>query len=217
MKRIMIFLLTFIFLNFIFFRLNTLAESKSTPFSIDTKTERIIEKYVVQKGDTLSEISTKYNISIQELSKYNHFKSQYIYVGQKLIIPLKPNKRDSVDNEKKETAQELIRQGNENRNQQHYEKAIEFYNKALNFDPYNVDALYGLGYSNLKMELFHKAIESFIKAVEIEPYNPKSHYNLGLVYFHLKEKKPAFEQYKILKILNENYATQLLLYIDSLR
>ncbi len=80
-----------------------------------------------------------------------------------------------------------------------------------------MDAYYGIGYSNLKMGLHNKAIESFIKAVKIDPYVPESHYNLGLVYFLIKEKGPAFEQYKILKILNENYATRLLMYIDSLR
>ncbi|MFH1701743.1 MAG: tetratricopeptide repeat protein [Candidatus Zixiibacteriota bacterium] len=217
MKRIIIFLFVFTFLNFFFFRVHTQAESKGNPFTIDAKAELIIEKYVVLKGDTLSEIGAKYNVSIQELSKYNNFKGHHIYVGQKVLIPLKQKKMGSVDNEKKETAKELIRQGNENRDQQNYEKAIEFFNDALNLDPYNLDALYGIGFSNLKTGLYHKAIESFIKAVKIDPYNPISHYNLGLVYFHLKQKEPAFEQYKILKTLNGKYATRLLIYLDSLR
>ena len=67
------------------------------------------------------------------------------------------------------------------------------------------------------MGLLQNAIESFIKAVRIDPYDPESHYNLGVVYYVIKEKGPAFEQYKILKLLNENYATRLLMYIDSLR
>ena len=62
-----------------------------------------------------------------------------------------------------------------------------------------------------------KALESFIKAVKIDPYNPTSHFNLGIVFFLLKEKKAAFEQYKILKTINNNYATRLLMYIDSLK
>ena len=107
----------------------------------------------------------------------------------------------------------MIRKGNEYRNQQQYEKAIEFYSEAADFDSYNLDAFYGLGFSNLKMGLPHKAIESFINAVKIDPYDPESHYNPGVVYFLIKEKRSAFEQYKILNILNENYATRLLMYI----
>ena len=144
MKRTTIFLITFIFLLFYFFRLNVVAELKSNAFTVDANTKRIIENYVVQRGDTLSEIGDKYNVSIQELSKYNNFQSQTIYIGQKLLIPLKPTNKGSIDNEKKEIAQEMIRQGNENRNQQQYEKAIEFYREALDFEPYNLDAFYGI-------------------------------------------------------------------------
>ena len=172
---------------------------------------------MVQKGDTLSEIGDKYNISIQDLSAHNNLKTQIVYIDQKLLIPLKPRNKGSIDNEKKEVVQEIIKQGNINRNQQQYEKAIESYHEALVLDPANIDAYHGIGYSNLKMGHHNKAIESFIKAVKIDPYNPDSHFNLGLVYFLIKEKKPAFEQYKILKILNDNYAMRLLMYIDSMR
>ena len=217
MKRNTIFMFTFIFLFFNFFRIYASGESKENPFTIDIKTKKIIEKYVVQKGDTLSEIGEKYNASITELSKYNNLISPQIYIGQKLLIPLKPINKESISNENKGRTQALIRQGNENRNHEKYEKAIEFYREALSFDPYNLDAFYGLGFSNLKMGLVPNALESFIKAVKIDPYNPESHYNLGLVYFLIKEKAPAFEQYKILKLLNDDYATRLLMYIDSLR
>jgi len=193
------------------------AELKIKSFTINANTEKIIEEYVVQKGDTLSEIGDKYNVSIQDLSMYNKLGGQTIYIGQKLLIPLNPTNKGSIDNEKKEVVQEIIRQGNINRNQQQYEKAIELYRESLDFDQYNMDAYYGIGYSNLKMGLHNTAIESFIKAVKIDPYDPKSHYNLGLAYVLIKEKGPAFEQYKILKILNEKYATRLLMYIDSLR
>ena len=112
---------------------------------------------------------------------------------------------------------EIIRRGDKYRNQQQYEKAIEVYREVLELDPNNIDAYYGIGYSNLKMGLNDKSIGSFMKAVRIDPYDPETHYNIGIVYFLIKEKGPAFEQYKILKVLNENYATRLLMYVDSLR
>ena len=49
---------------------------------------KTIPKYhIVQKGETLSHIAKKYNISIQELGKLNNIDlKQLIYPGQKLII-----------------------------------------------------------------------------------------------------------------------------------
>ena len=214
MNRIMLFIYTAFLTIMCFFQISQATELIHSPFAIDANTKRILEKYVVQKGDTLSEIGDKYNVSIQELSKYNNSKSQMIYIGQKLLIPLKPTNNRSTDNE---AVQKSIRQGNKYRNQQEYEKAIGFYREALDIDPYNLDAYYGIGYANLKMGFQNKAIESFIKAVEINPYDPESHYNLGIIYFLIKEKRSAFEQYKILELLNEDYATRLLMYIDSLR
>jgi tetratricopeptide (TPR) repeat protein len=120
----------------------------------------------------------------------------------------------TIDNE---VVTRNIEQGDKYRNHQQYQKAIEFYREALENDPYNLDAYYGIGYSNLKMGLHTHAIESFVVAVKIDPCDPESHYNLGIVYFLMKEKVPAFEQYKILKILDNDYATRLLMYIDCLR
>lgn len=43
--------------------------------------------YVVQRGDTLSSIARRYNISVQTLMSYNGLNSTTIYVGQRLAIP----------------------------------------------------------------------------------------------------------------------------------
>ena len=43
--------------------------------------------YVVQRGDTLSAIARRYNISVQTLMSYNRLNSTTIYVGQQLAIP----------------------------------------------------------------------------------------------------------------------------------
>lgn len=43
--------------------------------------------YTVQKGDTLWNISKKYNISTSELKEINNLDSNLINIGQKLIIP----------------------------------------------------------------------------------------------------------------------------------
>ncbi len=43
--------------------------------------------YVVQRGDTLSAIARRYNISVQTLMSYNGLTNTTIYVGQQLLIP----------------------------------------------------------------------------------------------------------------------------------
>ena len=217
MNKAMLFTNTVLLIILCFFQFSAAAELKHSPFAIDANTKRIIEKYVVQKGDTLSEIGYKYNVLVKELIHFNNLRSQMVYISQELLIPLKPLSKGSIDNGNKADILEIIRRGDKYRNQQQYEKAIEVYREALELDPNNIDAYYGIGYSNLKMGLNDKSIESFMKAVRIDPYNPESHYNLGIVYFLIKKKGPAFEQYKILEVLNEKYATRLLMYIDSLR
>jgi LysM repeat protein len=45
------------------------------------------EYYTVKKGDTLSDIALKNNISIKELIKMNNIKNQNnIYYGQKILV-----------------------------------------------------------------------------------------------------------------------------------
>lgn len=44
------------------------------------------QNYVVKKGDTLSKIASKYNITIAQLKSWNKLSSNTIYVGQKLIV-----------------------------------------------------------------------------------------------------------------------------------
>ena len=45
--------------------------------------------HIVQKGDTLYDISKQYSVSIKEIKKKNRLKSDRIYPGQKLIISVK--------------------------------------------------------------------------------------------------------------------------------
>ncbi|HWI46845.1 MAG TPA: LysM peptidoglycan-binding domain-containing protein [Rummeliibacillus sp.] len=51
-----------------------------SPQSTSTK------KYTVQMGDSLTVISKVYGVSVENLKKWNHLKSDLIYIGQKLIV-----------------------------------------------------------------------------------------------------------------------------------
>lgn len=52
-----------------------------------TKAKAVVEKYTVQKGDTLFSISNQYQIDIEDIQKANKLNSNTIIIGQKLIIP----------------------------------------------------------------------------------------------------------------------------------
>ena len=45
--------------------------------------------YIVERGDTLSEIAASYKVSVSRLTSHNKLTSQQIRVGQKLMIPTK--------------------------------------------------------------------------------------------------------------------------------
>jgi tetratricopeptide (TPR) repeat protein len=193
------------------------ADTKYSDFITKNGFDVIFEYYKVKAGDTLWKISKKFNVSIQELRRVNRLLNETITIGQRLLVPLNPIVKRPINKEKKEEAQQLIKQAARYRNKGQYQKSIELYNRAIQTDPYEIKALYGLGFANLKQGSYPESIEFFKQAIRIDPYNAESHYNLGLVYFRLKKKNSAFQQYRILKILNENFATRLLMYIDSLK
>ena len=63
-----------------------------------------------------------------------------------------------------------------------YEKAISFYEKAIELDPDYTMAYYNLGIAYRKQGNTTKAIESYKKAIELKPDYTKAYYNLGIAY-----------------------------------
>jgi tetratricopeptide (TPR) repeat protein len=185
------------------------------PLTIDSK-GKILERLVVQKGDTLWKIATRYKVSIDALNQYNDLKDAQVYIDQVLLIPLAAGTA-SQTGDKNGSIAELIRKGDTHRNKKEFSKAVECYTAALEADPRHFDALFGAGFSKLKLGEPDEAIRFFVEAVRVEPYNARPHYNLGLVFVSLNNKNAAFEQYRILKSLNGDMATRLLMYVDGLK
>lgn len=52
------------------------------------RTAPVIAEHVIKRGDTLSEIATRYRVSIALLKKFNRINGNNIHVGQRLRIPL---------------------------------------------------------------------------------------------------------------------------------
>ena len=115
--------------------------------------------------------------------------------------------------------QELINQGFDYINEAQYRDAIRVFKKALESNPENAEAYYGLGISYLRIgdteiitipQLVQEAIYSFKKALNFNAKHPEIYYFLGLCYLALKDKELAVKQYDILEGLNRDLADQLL-------
>ena len=115
--------------------------------------------------------------------------------------------------------QEHVKQGFDCINGAHYRNAINAFKKALEANPENAEAYYGLGISYLRIgdtefitipQLIQEAIYSFKKALNFGATHPEIYYFLGLCYLALKDKALAIKQYDILESLNWVLADRLL-------
>ena len=59
----------------------------ATPVSAQTSTPPPGPVYIVQEGDTLWDIASRFNVSVSAIQAINNMASQDIYVGDKLVIP----------------------------------------------------------------------------------------------------------------------------------
>jgi type IV pilus assembly protein PilF len=72
---------------------------------------------------------------------------------------------------------------------------VEF-QKALEFNPDDKEALNALGLVHLKFEDFQKARETFIKATTLDPNFSEAHNNLGITYIKIGKWSDAVNSFK---------------------
>lgn len=65
---------------------------------------RTVTRYKVRKGDSLSEIATKFGVTIAQLKKWNNLKSNLVRLGQTLVIHGKDDIRSYGDNTTRKTS-----------------------------------------------------------------------------------------------------------------
>jgi len=103
--------------------------------------------------------------------------------------------------ELKEAANEFKKKGNDHFRAHHYEKAIEFYTKALEADPSNPVFWSNRAICHIRMENFGLAISDAKKGIEIDNAYVKSYYRLGTAHAGLGKYKLAMGDFKqVLKI-----------------
>ena len=91
-----------------------------------------------------------------------------------------------------------------------YEEAIEVYDKAIRMNPGSVDLYLNLGTTYGRSGMNRKAVDALQRAVKIAPDYADAHYNLGFAYLMLNDKNRAMSEYKVLKVLDNEFADRLL-------
>lgn len=78
------------------------------------------------------------------------------------------------------------------------QKAIEYYNKYLDANPFNDTVWFNLGTVQARLRDFENAIDSFEYSIALNPGNASSLYNLAVVYMNLQryaEAASTFEKF----------------------
>lgn len=105
-----------------------------------------------------------------------------------------------------EEIKDLIRLGSENYRIKNYELAQSYFEKVIELDNRNVDALLFLGIINFEMRRFKESLDYFGKALLFNRGNPVIFLNMGTVYKEIGDYENAFLCYRKAISLNPNFA-----------
>jgi tetratricopeptide (TPR) repeat protein len=87
------------------------------------------------------------------------------------------------------------------------DRALQAFDRALEIDPKNADALNGKGVVETKQRKYQDAIDLYNKALVIEPDNAGMYINLAITYHLLGRKDDAQKAYQKAIVLNPDYRT----------
>ena len=94
-----------------------------------------------------------------------------------------------------------------------YEKAIPYFEKAVQKNPLSAGAYFCLGMAYDYLGRYQEAVEAYKQAIRVKPEYTEAHYDLGATYLILGDKGSALEEYKILKDLDKEKANKLFNFI----
>jgi len=87
-----------------------------------------------------------------------------------------------------------------------YEKALEYYQKAININPKHTSAHYNIGIIYQNRNEDDKALEYYQKAININPKYVDAYNNIGIIYQNRNEDDKALEYYQKAININPKYA-----------
>jgi len=118
--------------------------------------------------------------------------------------------RDEITKMKKEgsakAAEKLFNMGNAYYHTGNYDKAIEYYKKAIELKPDYTEAYYNMGGAYYDKGNYDKTIECCKKAIESKPDDAETYYGMGGAYYHKGNYDKAIEYYEKAIELKPDYA-----------
>jgi hypothetical protein len=91
-----------------------------------------------------------------------------------------------------------------------YERALPYFKEAVKKNPRDSMAHFQIGYCYAELGRYAEALEAYQRAIQIKPDFVLAHFYRGLLYLEEGDKNHAMEEYRILRNLDQNYASDLL-------
>ncbi len=104
-----------------------------------------------------------------------------------------------------EDAKRFYQMGNEYFEKGDYDKAIEYYTRAILLNPLFSEAYFARALCFYKLREYDKAAKDYQRALELDPKNPVIYNNLGDVYYRKEDYVTAIKYYEKAIMLNPNY------------
>jgi tetratricopeptide (TPR) repeat protein len=164
------------------------------------------ENAVVKDGKKQIDISINTNENSEEYKKYFYELERYMMsncasVKEKIATNEKQSAKSFSDNKK---AIEFYSKGMDESKKENYQKAVEYFEKAIKEDSEFAFAWDNLGLNYRKLNNFDKAIECYKKSLELDPKGLMPLQNIAIVYQYKKEYNKAIEAYSKLAELDKN-------------
>ncbi|MDP8202236.1 MAG: tetratricopeptide repeat protein [Candidatus Tenebribacter burtonii] len=99
-----------------------------------------------------------------------------------------------------------FKKGNEYAEDGKYDKALEFYQKALDINPSLASVYYKMGIVYNDMKKYNEALECYEKTIEINPDHAYAYNNMGYIYGNQRKNDKAIECYEKAIEINPNDA-----------
>lgn len=87
-----------------------------------------------------------------------------------------------------------------------YEQALQYYNRALELEKDNIEALSNCGHVLIQLKRYDEAEVKLKRALELDPNNAASEYNMGYIMFHRGKNIDALRHFNRAITLNSNDA-----------
>lgn len=188
---------------------NECIDSQTAAYQLGSKLMSIsnLEKNAKGKdGKKVINISFTTDKTSAEYKEYYYKLERYIMLNCKsLKEKMSSNdKQNTKSLSKNQTAMDFYTKGLDESKNEKYEKAIEYFEKAINIDAEFAFAWDNMGLCFRKLNNYDKSLEAYKKSLEIDPKGIMPLQNIAIVYQYKQEYQNAIDSYERLIEIDKN-------------